>query len=59
MTSARSLLAAAGDALLDERRQLKPEELVDLFSLLILDRPPEDPQAKLLPGASEVGSKTK
>src|SRR5581483_3789865 len=30
MTSARSLLAAAGDALLDERRQLKPEELAAL-----------------------------
>src|SRR5581483_227105 len=30
MTRARSLLAAPGDALLDERRQLKPEELAAL-----------------------------
>ncbi len=40
-------------------KQLKPEELVDLFAFLILDRPPEDPSAKLLPGAGEVGSKAK
>ncbi|MBV9253430.1 MAG: biotin synthase BioB, partial [Actinobacteria bacterium] len=33
MTSARTLLAAAGDALLDERRQLKPEELAALAAL--------------------------
>ncbi len=32
-------------------KQLKPQELADLFSFLTLDKPPEDPQAKRLPGA--------
>ncbi len=40
-------------------KQLKSAELVDLFSFLILDRPPEEAAAKLLPGASEVGSEAK
>ncbi len=31
--------------------QLKPEELADLFAFLVLDRPPTDPEAKLIPGA--------
>ncbi len=30
--------------------QLKPEEIADLFSFLVLDRPPEDPNAALIPG---------
>ncbi len=30
-------------------KQLKPQELLDLFEFLMLDRPPEDPQAKRLP----------
>ena len=29
--------------------QLKPQELADLFAFLILDRPPEDPEAKPIP----------
>jgi putative heme-binding domain-containing protein len=32
-------------------KQLKPQEIADLFSFLLLDKPPEDPKAKLLPGA--------
>ncbi|WP_206028652.1 PVC-type heme-binding CxxCH protein [Thalassoroseus pseudoceratinae] len=30
-------------------KQLKPQELLDLFEFLMLDRPPEDPEAKRLP----------
>ncbi|MBW3599456.1 MAG: c-type cytochrome, partial [Planctomycetes bacterium] len=30
--------------------QLKPQELADLFAFLVLDRPPDDPEAKLIPG---------
>lgn len=32
-------------------KQLKPEELADLFSLLTLDKPHTDPAAKRIPGA--------
>jgi len=32
-------------------KQLTPQELADLFAYLALDAPPEDPEAKLLPGA--------
>lgn len=32
-------------------KQLKPQELADLFAYLVLDRPPEDPQARKIPGA--------
>ncbi len=32
-------------------KQLKPEELADLFSLLTLDKPASDPEAKRIPGA--------
>lgn len=32
-------------------KQLKPEELVDLFAFLTLDKPPEDAGARRLPGA--------
>ncbi len=35
----------------DLEKQLKPQEMADLFALLTLDRPPEDTSAKLLPGA--------
>ena len=30
-------------------KQLKPQEMRDLFEFLMLDRPPEDPKAKRLP----------
>ena len=33
--------------------QITPQEMVDLFSFLALDKPPEDPTAKRLPGAPE------
>ena len=33
-------------------KQLKPQEIADLFSFLLLDKPPEDPKAQLLPGAT-------
>ncbi|MFM7056907.1 MAG: PVC-type heme-binding CxxCH protein [Planctomycetota bacterium] len=32
-------------------KQLQPEELHDLFAWLTLDRPPEDPEARFLPGS--------
>jgi putative heme-binding domain-containing protein len=35
----------------DVEKQLKPQEIADLFALLCLDRPPGDPNAKRLPGA--------
>ncbi len=31
-------------------KQLQPQELLDLFAFLTLDRPPNDPKARLLPG---------
>ncbi len=34
--------------------QLKSDEIRDLFALLTLDRPPDDPQAKRLPGVQEA-----
>jgi putative heme-binding domain-containing protein len=34
-------------------KQLKPEELADLFSFLILDKPPTDPNAKVIAGVRE------
>jgi putative heme-binding domain-containing protein len=34
--------------------QLTPQEIADLFAFLALDKPPEDPTAKRLPGAPEV-----
>lgn len=37
----------------DLEKQLTPQELADLFAYLSLDRPPGDPEAKLLPGAPE------
>jgi hypothetical protein len=32
-------------------KQLKPQEIADLFAFLVLDRPPGDPAAKKIPGA--------
>jgi putative heme-binding domain-containing protein len=32
-------------------KQLKPQELADLFAFLTLDRPPSDPKARRIPGA--------
>ncbi|MFM8475050.1 MAG: dehydrogenase, partial [Planctomycetaceae bacterium] len=32
-------------------KQLQPQELLDLFAWLTLDRPPEDPAARFLPGS--------
>jgi putative heme-binding domain-containing protein len=32
-------------------QQLKPEELADLFAFITLDKPPDDPTARRLPGA--------
>ena len=31
-------------------KQIKPEEMVDLFAFLALDKPPSDPSARQLPG---------
>ena len=31
--------------------QMTPQEMRDLFAFLTLDRPPGDPQSKLIPGA--------
>jgi len=38
-------------------KQLNPQEMSDLFAFLALDRPPTDPQAKLLPGAPQPRSR--
>jgi putative heme-binding domain-containing protein len=35
-------------------KQLKPQELADLFALLTLDKPPDDPNAKKLPGSRAI-----
>lgn len=35
----------------DLEKQLKRQELADLFQFLTLDRPPQDPEASLIPGA--------
>jgi putative heme-binding domain-containing protein len=37
----------------DLEKQINPQELADLFSYLALDKPPGDPDARLLPGAPE------
>jgi putative membrane-bound dehydrogenase-like protein len=34
----------------DLERQLRPQEIVDLLSFLSLDRPPDDPKARKIPG---------
>ncbi len=38
----------------DVERQLKPEEIADLFAYITLDRPPSDPNARQLPGVRLV-----
>jgi putative heme-binding domain-containing protein len=35
----------------DIEKQLKPQEIADLFAYLVLDKPPSDPAAKRIPGA--------
>jgi putative heme-binding domain-containing protein len=35
----------------DVEKQLRPQEIADLFAYLCLDRPPENPKAKKIPGA--------
>ena len=40
----------------DLEKQLKPQELADLFALLTLDKPASDPTAKRLPGPGTSGS---
>lgn len=35
-------------------KQLKPQELEDLFAYLTLDGPPEDPDARRIPGTREI-----
>jgi putative membrane-bound dehydrogenase-like protein len=39
--------------------QYKPQEIIDLFAFLKLDRPPQDPQAKTLPGFAELDARKK
>jgi putative heme-binding domain-containing protein len=34
-------------------KQLKPQEIADLFAFLLLNKPPEDEKAQLLPGTPE------
>jgi hypothetical protein len=34
----------------DVEKQLKPQEIADLFAFLALDRPPNDPKARRIPG---------
>jgi putative heme-binding domain-containing protein len=38
----------------DVEKQLKPQELADLFALLTLDKPPGDPTARRLPGSRKI-----
>ncbi len=38
----------------DLEKQLPSDELADLFALLTLDKPPDDPSAKKLPGSSPI-----
>src|SRR5262249_9100447 len=39
----------------DVEKQLKPQEIADLFAFLCLDKPPSDPGAKRIPGTPKVG----
>jgi len=41
----------------DLEKQLKPEELADLFAFLTLDKPPTDPEARQLPGVRPAADK--
>ncbi len=47
-TSALSLMPE------DLEKQLKPQELADLFAYITLDKPPSDPTARKLPGSQPV-----
>ena len=38
----------------DLEKQLKPQELADLFAYITLDKPPSDPAARRLPGSQPV-----
>ncbi len=38
----------------DLEKQLKPQEIADLFAFITLDKPPTDPQAKQLPGVKTL-----
>lgn len=38
----------------DLDRTLKPQEILDLFAFLILDRPPTDPEARSIPGVRDA-----
>ncbi|HEX4146215.1 MAG TPA: PVC-type heme-binding CxxCH protein [Pirellulales bacterium] len=38
-------------------KQIKPEEMVDLFAFLALDKPPSDPSARQLPGLPAPAAK--
>ena len=50
-TSALSLMPE------DVEKQLKPEELADLFAYVTLDKPPSDPSARPIPGAEVLPRK--
>ncbi len=41
----------------DLEKQVKAQELADLFSYITLDRPPTDPAARPIPGAQEIRRK--
>ena len=38
----------------DVEKELKPQEIADLFTFLSLDRPPSDPAARRLPGSPDL-----
>ncbi len=42
----------------DLEKQIKPQELVDLFAFLTLDKPPADPTANVIPGTPKGLQKT-
>jgi putative heme-binding domain-containing protein len=41
----------------DLEKQLTPQEIADLFAFLALDKPPSDPEGRLLPGAPQPKSR--
>jgi putative heme-binding domain-containing protein len=43
----------------DLENQLQPQEIVDLFSYITLDKPPTDPNARPIPGAQEIRRKSR
>ena len=42
----------------DLEKQLKPQELADLFAFITLDKAPSDPSARPIPGAQEIPRKS-